>query len=152
MEARPNKTMDKLLKYLVLVLITTLSVTFTSCGDDGKDEPNKDDPNQEEVDVQLYGGTWKCIPTSEQKKHEYPYSFSFNKNGSFTAMWLESDGDMEPFSGSWELTGRYLNIIAIFRDDFDDDVEAEEWTCKVITLTQSELMITFEGEIFTFIR
>lgn len=145
--------MDKLLKYLVLVLITTLSLTFTSCGDDdGKDEPIKDNPNREEVEVQLYGGTWKCIPTSEQKKHEYPYSFSFNKNGSFTAVWLEDGWEMTPFSGSWELSGRMLNITAIFRDEEKDGVEIEEWTCKVITLTQSELMITFEGEIFTFIR
>lgn len=128
------------------MLVATLSLTFTSCRDD------KDDPNQVESEVLLYGGTWKCIPTSEQKKHEYPYSFSFNKNGSFTAVWLEDSCEMEPFSGSWELSGRMLNITAIFRDEEEDDVEIEEWTCKVITLTQSELMITFEGEIFTFIR
>lgn len=102
--------------------------------------------------MQLYGGTWKCIPTSDQKESEYLYSISFNKNGTLTGKWLEGDGDMSSFTGSWELTGRYLNIIVIFRDEIDNDVEAEEWNCKILSLTESELAITFEGETFTFIR
>lgn len=65
---------------------------------------------------------------------------------------VESDGEMSSFTGSWELTGRYLNIIVIFRDEIDNDVEAEEWNCKILSLTESELAITFEGETFTFIR
>lgn len=137
----------------MLLLIATISLTFTSCGNDSRDEPVPDEPNQEEVEVQLYGGTWKCIPTSNQKESEYLYSISFNKNGSLTGKWLERDGDMSLFTGSWELIGRNLTVIAIFRDDvYDDDVEAEEWNCKVLTLTQSEVVIKFEGEIFTFIR
>lgn len=128
------------------MLVATFSLTFTSCRDD------KDDPNKVESEVLLCGGTWKCVPTSEQKEYEYPYSFSFNKNGSFTAMWLENNGEMTPFSGSWELSGRMLNITAIFRDEEEDDVETEEWTCKVITLTQSELVVNWEGEKFTFVR
>ncbi len=36
-----TKQMDKILKHLMLLLVTTLSLTFTSCrGDDNKDEPN----------------------------------------------------------------------------------------------------------------
>lgn len=136
--------MDKILKYLMLILIATFSLTFTSCGDGDKE------PKQEETEVQLYGGTWKCVPTSEQKKSEYPYSISFNENGSLTGKWLEDDGDMSSFTGSWEYTGVILNIIAIFRDY--DDIETEEWTCRVISLTQSKLEINWEGEKYTFIR
>lgn len=128
------------------MLVATLSLTFTSCGDDN------DEPKQEETEVQLYGGTWKCVPTFDQKEGEYPYSVSFNKNGSLTGKWLERDGDMSSFTGSWELSGRILNIIAIFRDDIEGDIEAEEWTCKVVTITQSELVINWEGEKFTFVR
>lgn len=32
--------MDKLKKYLMLLLVATLSLTFTSCGGDDEDEPN----------------------------------------------------------------------------------------------------------------
>ncbi len=40
----PTKQMDKLLKYLMLLLVTTFSFTFTACGgDDDKDEPKKPD-------------------------------------------------------------------------------------------------------------
>lgn len=136
--------MERILKYLMLTLIATFSLTFTSCGDDN------DEPKQEENEAQLYGGTWKCIPTADQKESEYPYSISFDKNGSLTGKFLEGDNEISSFTGSWELTGRILNIIAIFRDD--DEVETEDWTCKVITLTQSELVVNWDGEKYTFVR
>lgn len=40
MEATQKKQMEKLLKYLMLLLVTTLSLTFTACGGDDNDEPN----------------------------------------------------------------------------------------------------------------
>lgn len=127
------------------MLIASFSLTFTSCGDEN------DDPKQEENEAQLYGGTWKCIPTAEQKESEYPYSISFDKNGSLTGKFLGEKGeDMQNFTGSWELKGRILSIIAIFRDDEED--ETEEWTCKVLTLTQSELVVNWDGEKYTFVR
>lgn len=42
MDATPEKTMDKILKRLMLLLVMTLGLTFASCGggdDDEKDEP-----------------------------------------------------------------------------------------------------------------
>lgn len=47
MDAAPEKTMDKILKRLMLLLVMTLGLTFASCGggDDEKDEP--DDPGTE---------------------------------------------------------------------------------------------------------
>lgn len=39
MDATPTKQMGKLLKYLMLILVSTISITFSSCGGDDKDEP-----------------------------------------------------------------------------------------------------------------
>lgn len=137
--------MKKYQKYLMMLLVATLSMTFTSCGDD------KDEPKQEESDVQIYGGTWICVPTAAQKEeYEYPHSISLDKNGSLTGKFYEGDGELVTFTGSWELNGVILNIMAIFRDD--DEIDAEEWICRVISLTQSKLEINWEGDKYTFVR
>lgn len=139
----------------MLLLVAIFSLTIASCGKDDKGSPEPGGDDVEDVEngtPQIYGGTWKCVPTLDQKDSEYPYSISFNKNGSLSGKWLEGDGDMSTFSGSWELSGRYLTIIAIFKDENDDYVDSEEWICKILSFTQSELIIDFDGEIFTFIR
>ena len=49
--------MDKLLKYLMLLLVTTLSLTFTACGGDDNDEPEKPNiPGTENTDNSEYDG------------------------------------------------------------------------------------------------
>lgn len=41
--------MEKILKYLVLLLVTTLSMTFTACGGDDNDEPDSPGGNSKVI-------------------------------------------------------------------------------------------------------
>ena len=54
------KQMDKLKKCLMLLLVATLSLTFTSCGGDDNDEP--DIPTSKvPITPNLLKGTWKGV-------------------------------------------------------------------------------------------
>lgn len=49
--------MDKILKYLMLLLVTTFSLMFTACGGgDDKDEPDIPNPPEVETPESSYGG------------------------------------------------------------------------------------------------
>lgn len=52
MDATPNKTMEKYLKYFVLMLAAALSLSLTACGGGDDDEPeNPDKPSTEKYEV-----------------------------------------------------------------------------------------------------
>lgn len=58
MEATPKIFMEKHLKYLMLLLVTTFSLTFAACGGDDNDEPEVPSSSVA-VTPQLLSGTWK---------------------------------------------------------------------------------------------
>lgn len=62
--------MEKLLKYLMLLLITTFSFTFTACSDDD-DEPKADS---------LAGTSWQILSDSEDEELA-GIVITFNKDG-----------------------------------------------------------------------
>lgn len=82
--------MDKLLKYLMLLLVTTLSLTFTACGGDDDDEPTFPDSSF------LYG-TWH---------------YQSNRNRESTDMTFSSDGSFDAYIVS-QVTGNQYNIYKI---------------------------------------
>lgn len=85
--------MDKILKYLMLILITTFSFTFTSCGDDNDD----DEPDSATSKLDFYDIEKKLLNTS------WKLTYRHNQNSNSKGI-----GDILTFSS--ESYGNYRGV------------------------------------------
>lgn len=106
MDATPEKTMDKILKRLMLLLVMTLGLTFASCGggDDDKDDGDKDivAPKSELV------GKWESSDSN--------WGMKLNSDGK--GFEYEAPGNYDP--ESWAITWKYKNDILTLTDGDGD--------------------------------
>lgn len=139
--------MDKHLKYLMLLLVTTLSLTLTACGGDDDDEPTLPDSSF------LYG-TWHYQYTGYQDQCT---DMTFSSDGSFNASIIQRRGGQ--FSvyiyivrGKWEykngkinitskaycddsLSGEYNSTLKITYDDYINKLIVEDTPYKLFDLS-----------------
>jgi len=93
--------MEKLLKYLMLALITTFSVCLTSCSDDDKDEP--DVPNSTEIKTKTNSWGNAITVWGNYPYGQYANIMAHSYNGS----------DYIIFQGSYIGEPTYLKIVYI---------------------------------------
>lgn len=99
--------MDKLLKHLMLLLVTTLSLTLSACGGDDEDEPTPPDSSF------LYG-TWHY-----QRSTHGSIDMTFSSDGSFNADYLYYGDSTYKIIGKWEYKKGKISITgkAYHQDD-----------------------------------
>lgn len=114
--------MDKILKCLMLLLVTTLSFTFTACSDDDDEPSNK----------YSVVGVWR---------HDFSYGegymlLTFDKSGKYTLV------EFEYGNGSWSENGTYTVKDNIMKRVLSDG-EVEVYT--ILTLTKNTMVTRYEG-------
>lgn len=144
MEATLNKQMDKLLKYLMLLLVTTLSLTFTACGGD-EDEPKEPSDN---ISAQFLVGTW----TGEvNEPHSYCVeTLKFTKDGDFELI-CESTYYQKKnqylLRGKWSIKNNTLYVKYTLYVNGVYDSEREE-NCRVIFDSYTSTLVFTENSLW----
>lgn len=100
--------MEKLQKLLMLLVITILSTTFTSCGGDD----DNDEPNQNEL-----LGKWELISSQDDDYWEKPCIFNFKENGLLMITFAQDKSNEEVVACRYELSGSKLVIDFGFGDE-----------------------------------
>ena len=121
-------------KFLLMLVAALMALTFAACGDDEPDNPVRpNDPDNTEAEIY---GTWRGVRTEGQG--EYISTITFNRNNSLSGKWIESDGDVSDFKGSFTLTDNVLDVVLVYITDGEYD-ETEEHTFRIINLTSDTL-------------
>ncbi|MDD6668724.1 MAG: hypothetical protein PUE54_03630 [Bacteroidales bacterium] len=113
--------MNKIFKYLMLLLVTTLSLTLTACGDDDEKEP--------QTDFSVVG-VWRQDFSAGYQL------FTLESNGNCSYV------EIDHASGDHSLTGTYFvkdNIMTIVWSD--DEVEVY----TILTLAKNKMITRYEG-------
>lgn len=114
MEATLNKQMDKLLKYLMLLLVTTFSLTFTACGGDD-DEPEPTNPVAPNVpaSADFFFGTWQSNTYEGWYAWWYTHTYEFNKDFTYTETTIQEKSHYTntiECVGSWSYKNGILKL------------------------------------------
>lgn len=134
-----KKQMEKIQKYLMLLLVATLTLTFTSCGgDDDKDEP--DQP----VTSSFLIGSWTG---SEHVSFQGDYSetLNFKNDGTFTLVGngrYYSNSYNYELRGTWKLKNNNLHLkysyytdgTFNFQEERDSEILYDDYTKHLVFL------------------
>lgn len=126
--------MNRSLKWtwLQFLLFVAVSLCFTACGKDDKNEPSDSD----DFETASIIGTW----TAEEDNYDYTttYRLTFTSKGEFSYLSVDSDdGYSESGKGNYVISDNILRVKILW----DDDNEWETNEYRIISLTSKELVL-----------